>query len=244
MSLHAAEGVPGAVEVTGESPGGTRPRQVHHPAGRDTRDVQSLPDADLLQVALGPRMRGCFKAVADLLARDGFLALAGWDATAMHHVLGFTPASATALAAVVEVGRRLARGRRGERPLMQTPEQVAHLLGSEMALLDHEEFWCLPLDARSRLIGNPRVVSRGDVDGTEAAPRAFFRHALLAGAVSAIAVHNHPTGDPLPSAADRAVTRGLVEAGRAVQLLLVDHIVIGDGGRFASLRREAPQLFH
>jgi DNA repair protein RadC len=243
MSLHAADAMSVSPGLSGRPLSQVPRRPSRRSAGLEAQDLQTLADAELLQVALGPRMRECPEALAELLRRDGFLALAAWDATALQQVLGLAAGSATVLAAVVEVGRRLARGRRGDRPPLQTAEQVARLVGGEMALFDHEEFWCLPLDARSRLIGPPRVVSRGDVDGTEADPRAFFRHAFLAGAVSAIAVHNHPSGDPQPSAADRAVTSVLFEAGRAVHLPLVDHIVIGDGGRFCSIRRESPQLF-
>jgi DNA repair protein RadC len=87
------------------------------------------------------------------------------------------------------------------------------------------------------------VVSKGDVDGTDAGPRAFFRLALAAGATTCIAVHNHPGGDPTPSAADRAATSRLVAAGRTVDVALVDHLVLGAAGRWTSLRRKHPELF-
>ena len=114
---------------------------------------------------------------------------------------------------------------------------------ADLVLLQHEELYCLPLDPQSRLIGVPRRVSAGDVDGTDAGPRAFMRLALSAGATSCIAVHNHPTGDPTPSAADIAVTRRLAAAGRSIDVPLVDHVVLGDGGRFISLRQEEPGVF-
>ena len=101
----------------------------------------------------------------------------------------------------------------------------------------------MPRDARSCLIGEPRVVSKGDVDGTDAGPRAFFRLALAAGASRCVAVHNHPTGDPAPSVADRVVTMRLHQAGRILDVTLVDLIVLGDGGRIASIRRDYPKCF-
>jgi len=118
---------------------------------------------------------------------------------------------------------------------------VEHL--RELVLLDHERFWCLPLDPRSGLIGEPRQISQGDIDGTDAGPRAFFRAALTAGAASCIAVHNHPTGDPAASPADLAVTTRLVAAGRTLDVRLVDHLIIGDQGRFVSIRRNHPECF-
>jgi DNA repair protein RadC len=117
------------------------------------------------------------------------------------------------------------------------------MFGVSMIGLPEERLLLLPLDPQSRLIEEPLMVSKGDVDGCDAGPRAFFRMALGAGATSAIAVHNHPSGDVTPSAADQAVTRSLVAAGRLVEVPLVDHVVIGDGGRFTSLRRMSPDLF-
>ena len=137
----------------------------------------------------------------------------------------------------------LASKPRRERPPLTEPQYVAQLLAAEMTPLGHEEFWCLPLDARCRLIGEPRRVSRGDVDGTDAGPRNFFRIALKAGAVQAIAAHNHPTGNPGPSAADIAVTKNLRQAGKTIDCELVDHLIIGDNERFYSFRRSQPQLF-
>jgi DNA repair protein RadC len=153
------------------------------------------------------------------------------------------PAKAAEIAAAFEIGRRLAQSKRRTRPSLRTPEDVAELLSADLVGLRHEELWCLPLDVHSRLIGEPRVISKGDIDGTDAGPRAFFRQALAAGAASCIAVHNHPTGDATPSAADRAATSKLVAAGRAIGVALVDHFIIGDGGRVTSLRRVEPRLF-
>lgn len=222
-------------------PEGERPREKALHAG-----VGTLTDGELLALLL--RTGGAGAGVLEFAQRlleehDGLLGLAGRDVAELAQAEGLGPARSAELAAAFELGRRLARARRRERPPMRSPEEVMEHLGADLAPLGHEELWCLPLDARSRLIGEPRVVSRGDVDGTEAGPRAFFRTALRAGAVTAIAVHNHPTGDVEPSAADRLVTRRLVEAGRHLDLHLVDHLVIGDGGRFTSLRREHPDLF-
>jgi DNA repair protein RadC len=66
---------------------------------------------------------------------------------------------------------------------------------------------------------------------------------LTAGATACIAVHNHPTGDPAPSPADLAVTVRLVAAGRTVDVRLVDHLIVGDQGRFVSIKRNHPECF-
>ena len=208
--------------------------------------VRSLSDGELLALLLrtGAGDEGVMEFADRLLAdHDGLLGLSRSEIGTLLDARGLGPAKATELAAAFELANRVANAtRRRERPKLNSPEAtVAHL--GELVLLDHERFWCLPLDSRSGLIGEPRQISQGDVDGTDAGPRAFFRAALTAGATTCIAVHNHPSGDPSPSAADRTVTVRLVAAGRAVDVLLVDHMIIGDGGRFVSLRRDCPELF-
>jgi DNA repair protein RadC len=208
--------------------------------------IRSLGDEELLALLLrtGAGEEGVLEFAERLLSDyDGLLGLARSDLDRLLMARGIGPAKATELAAAFELANRVASAtRRRERPKLNSPEAtMLHL--RELVLLDHERFWCLPLDPRCALIGEPRQISQGDVDGTDAGPRAFYRMALTAGATSCIAVHNHPTGDPSPSAADRSVTLRLVAAGRAVDVPLADHMIIGDGGRFVSLRRECPELF-
>jgi len=208
--------------------------------------IESLDDAELLAVLLrtGPTSEGVLGMARRLLdEHDGLVGLAGRDLCALMESHGLGPAKATELAATFELGRRLRQAARRARPTLRTPEEVVAAIGTDLLALRHEEFWLLPLDVHSRLIGEPRRISRGDVDGTDAGPRVVFRAALAAGATTCIAVHNHPTGQVEPSAADRAVTRRLAQAGRILDLPLVDHVIIGDGGRFTSLRRDEPALF-
>ena len=115
-------------------------------------------------------------------------------------------------------------------------------MGPVLAYEEVEYFMCLPLDARSRLIGKPLKISKGDIAGTEAGPRAFFRAAVRVGAYSCIAVHNHPTGNPEPSPEDIAVTHRLLAAGKMIDLILVDHIIVGTMG-YVSIRRDAPNVW-
>ena len=206
------------------------------PAKARDLGVAALADDELVAFLIGSSSDRALVAARHLL-RHGMLDLA--QAVALP---GLTPAQANRVRAGLELGRRLTRANRRTRPSCRTPEEVVPLVAADLALLPHEELWCLPLDPHCRLIGEPRVVSRGDTDGTDAGPRAFTRLALQAGATSAIALHNHPSGDPTPSAADRAVTQRLAMAGRLVDIPLVDHLVIA-GNTFTSLRRQLPDLF-
>ena len=219
---------------------GDRPREKALHSG-----VQSLSDIELLALLLRTGGDEGVLEFADrlLLEHDGLLGLSRREIDTLLESRGVGPAKATELAAAFELANRVASAtRRRERPKLTSPEAaVEHL--RELVLLDHERFWCLPLDPRSGLIGEPRQISQGDVDGTDAGPRAFFRAALTAGATSCIAVHNHPTGDPAASPADLAVTVRLVAAGRTLDVRLVDHLIIGDQGRFVSIRRNHPECF-
>lgn len=208
--------------------------------------IAALDDAELVALILrtGPGGEGVLAFARRLLdEHDGLVGLAGLDLTALMESKGLGGAKAAELAAAFELGRRLRQAGRRQRPSLRTPEEVMDALAGDLVALRQEEFWILPLDVQSRLIGEPRILSRGDVDGTEAGPRLVFRAALAAGAVSAIALHNHPSGEVEASAADRAITRRLVAAGKILDLPLVDHLIVGDGGRFTSLRRAEPDLF-
>jgi DNA repair protein RadC len=102
--------------------------------------------------------------------------------------------------------------------------------------LPQEEFHALLLSARHAVIRDV-FITRGILDASLIHPREVFRPAIAHGAAAIILVHNHPSGDPTPSAEDRAVTKQLCAVGRTVGIHVVDHVVIGDG-RFASLADE------
>ena len=207
--------------------------------------IESLDDHELLALLLRTGGEdGVIEVARRLLDTHGGLpGLARLDVATLADQPQLGPAKAAELAAAFELARRLAQAGLRQRPVLTSPEAVVELLAPLAAGLAVEECWCLPLDPRGRLIGAPRVVGRGDVDGTDAAPRAFLRLALMAGATAAILVHNHPTGDPSPSNADLALTRAMAAGARAVGLALHDHIVLGDAGRYCSLRRERAELF-
>jgi DNA repair protein RadC len=206
-------------------------------------DHAKMSDADLVKAVFGHRRQRLREQISSAVDGVGLLTMTSLDPIALMTIADLPPAMAARFTAIVELARRLAVGSRPARVSLMNPEEVCAVMAPTLAAISHEEFWCLPLDSRKQLIGYPRIVSRGDVDGTDAGTRTFTRQALLAHATSAIAVHNHPTGDPAPSPSDHAVTVRLVSAGRSVDVPLLDHVIIGDGGRFVSLRRNAPELF-
>ena len=208
--------------------------------------IEVLDDAELIALLLrtGTADAGVI-ALARRLLDDhaGLVGLARLSPAQLAGCDGLGPAKAGELAAAFELARRLAAAAMRARPVLARPDAVAALVAPAMAGLDHEQLWCLAIDARLGLIGEPRVCSKGDVDGTDGSPRLVFRHALAAGASSCIVVHNHPTGDPTPSTADRSLTARLVQAGRMLDLPLNDHLVIGAAGAWVSIRATHPECF-
>lgn len=113
------------------------------------------------------------------------------------------------------------------RPQLATPEDVADLLAPLLRDRDREVCVLAALDVKHRVL-SVDTVSVGTADHTFMAPREVFRDALLAGASAVVVAHNHPSGDPAPSADDRQITRRLAQAGATLGVELLDHLVVGD----------------
>lgn len=127
---------------------------------------------------------------------------------------------------------------------MDTPETVAELFRPLLMPLAVESMAVVALNPRLQPKGPPVIITRGDVDGVDAGPRAILRTVLVQEGVSFIVAHNHPSGDANPSSADRAVTSRLITAGRVIDCPLMDHVIIGAAGRSYSLRRMEPSLWN
>jgi DNA repair protein RadC len=108
---------------------------------------------------------------------------------------------------------------------VSSPAEVHHVCG-DIAALAQESFHVLTLNAKNRLI-NRHLVTLGLVDGTSVHPREVFRTAISDGASGIIVAHNHPSGDAAPSSEDLRITRQLVEAGRIVDIRVLDHVIVG-----------------
>jgi DNA repair protein RadC len=149
---------------------------------------------------------------------------------------GMGPAKTAALRAALELGARAARAplRAGER--LVGPEQVFAHLAPRMIGLRQERFLALLLDSRQRVIREVEV-SRGSLDQSLVHPREVFGPALREAAAALVVAHNHPSGDPEPSAEDREVTSRLASAGQILGVALLDHVVVGGAGYVSFARR-------
>ena len=130
------------------------------------------------------------------------------------------------LKAALELGRRLMLDPGQERVQVRSPHDVAGLLMLEMQNLEHECLRTVLLNTKNMVIAAPTIY-QGSVNQTSLRVGELFREAVRHNATAMIVVHNHPSGDPTPSPEDVAVTRTLVEAGKLMDVEVLDHLVIG-----------------
>ena len=212
-----------------ELPDEDRPREKLMKQGAST-----LSESELVAILLrtGTVGANAIDVARELLIRyQSLTALSRCNAREMAEVRGIGLAKALQLAAAFELGKRLAQ----ELPLrgkLDTPELVYDLLGPDMRMLSKESLRAVLLDTRFRLL-RVEEIALGSVSECIAHPREVFRPALVHSAYAVILVHNHPSGDPSPSAADVQMSRRMADAARVLQIRLLDHVIIGsaDNGR-------------
>jgi DNA repair protein RadC len=216
-----------------------RPRERLLRAG-----ATSLSDTELVAVLLGTGVRGrdALAVAGDLLVAIGGVAgLAGVPPARLARATGVGSNRAARLVAAIELGRRVVAGPRTQRPRVAAPAAAAAYLLPRLGRLREEHFGVLLLDTRHRLI-RAVVVSIGSLDASLVHPREVFRAATEHSAAAIVLFHNHPSGDPAPSAEDLTLTRRLVQAGEVMGIGVVDHVVLGDGC-WHSVRESSPAVF-
>ena len=208
-----------------------RPRERLRSVGAGALSVR-----ELLAILVGSGVGG--RTAVDVAGElvgiaDGSLRrLSRLPASGLQSVPGVGEAVTARVSAALELGRRMAQEGPAERLRIGGPRDVYERCGPTMRDLSHEEFRVLLLDTQ-HAVTREVTVTKGVLDGSLIHPREVFRGAIAESAAAIVLVHNHPSGDPTPSAEDRAVTRQLTEAGAVVGIPVLDHVVIGDG-RFVS----------
>ena len=197
----------------------------------------ALPDYELLELLLFRAIpRRDVKPLAKaLIRRFGSLAeVLGAERARLLEVEGIGPGVVTDLKLVEAAGRRLARGAIRERDVLTSWSALSEYLRATMAFAPREEFRILFLDKRNHLIAD-EVQGRGTVDHTPVYPREVARRALELSATAIILAHNHPSGDPKPSAADVSMTREIVSVLAPLNIVVHDHVIMARNGH-ASLK--------
>jgi DNA repair protein RadC len=199
--------------------------------------AQALTNAELLAILLRVGVQGENAVQVGQRLLHDLGGLTGIHRAAFEEVCaqrGVGPAKAAQLKAAIELGNRLRLEAPDERPAIHSPGDGAALLQYEMSALEQEELRVILLDNRNRVL-HIETVYRGSVNSSQIRVGELFRAAIRRSATAIIVAHNHPSGDPAPSPDDIAVTRAIVQAGKLMDIEVLDHLVIGRG-RFVSLK--------
>lgn len=193
---------------------------------------QALSDTELLAMLLrsGTHGQDVLTLSSRLIGEAGSLAgLTRWKVEDFQQLKGIGRVKALQLVVVMEVAKRIFNQQSGEAPLLDRPDRIRDYLQPIVAGLEVEKFWVLCLNRRHRLKKRVELTS-GTAHATLAHPREVFQIAVREGASALVCAHNHPSGDPTPSAQDVHVTRLLRDAARTIDITLVDHVIIGRPG--------------
>jgi DNA repair protein RadC len=147
---------------------------------------------------------------------------------------GIGPAKAAQIKAAIELGRRLPLEAPAERPAIHSPKDAAELVSYEMSALEQEHLRVFLLNTRNQVMDIVEVY-RGSLNSSQVRVGELFKAPVRRSAAAIIVAHNHPSGDPSPSPDDIAVTRAIVQAGKLLDIEVLDHLIIGQG-RFVSLK--------
>lgn len=194
----------------------------------------TLSDAELVAILLGSGTRGRSAiAVAHELLANGLVEMARRDWGARNGISGVGPAKASRLSAALELGRRVSISHDPRNPVRDTATLGRQLIARYSHYMQ-ERFGAIYLDTRKRLI-RERELFVGTLNATTVSSRDVYRWAILEGAAHVIVFHNHPSGDPSPSAEDLVFTKRLKDAGGLLGVNLLDHLIIGSN-RFISMK--------
>lgn len=215
-------------------PHNQRPRERMITYGAD-----ALSHAELLAILLrtGTKNQSAVELATNVLRQCGSLRqLVDMSTEELTAIKGIGQAKALQLLAGIELGKRVARSRLGDVVTVRSPYDAAMFVMEEMKYLKKEHFVCLFLNTKNHIIGK-ETLSIGTLNASLVHPREVFRAAIRVSSASIICIHNHPSGDPSPSAEDIQITQRLAEAGSLLGIEILDHLIIGDG-KFVSLKEQ------
>lgn len=210
----------------------------------EKQGAQALNDAELLAILLRVGMQGTSAVQMGQRLLYHFEGLDGLQRATfieLCQIAGMGPAKAAQIKAAIELGYRIAKKQPEQRSLITSPQDVADLVQYKMASLEQEELWILLLDSRNHHIRTEQLY-RGSLNASTVRPAEIYKAGIRHNAAGLIIVHNHPSGDPSPSPEDVHLTRMLIEAGKMLELPVLDHVIVGARG-FASIKSLHQELW-
>jgi len=217
-----------------ELPASERPRERLRNSG-----ARSLSNSELLAIVLrtGTPAENVLSLATKLLARFGGLSgLARASFAEFCSEPGMGEAKAAQVKASLELGRRLLSSGTEEKAVVRSPQDVANLLMGDMCHLDQEQLKVVLLNSKNQVVRVSEVY-RGNVSTSVVRASELFRDAVRENSPAIIVVHNHPSGDPTPSPEDIKVTEQVVEAGRLLDIEVLDHVIVAEQG-YVSLKEK------
>lgn len=208
-----------------------RPREKLIQKGRG-----ALSDAELIGIQIGSGTKSLTAVdIAKLILKDhqsDLNRVAKLSVSDLIKYPGIGTARAINIVSALELGRRRRPLKTEEKPKIRSSADVYNIIKPELMDLDHEEFWLLLLN-RGNMVIKKHKVSNGGVAGTIADPKLIFKVALEHLASSIILIHNHPSGNLKPSEADQRLTRQLTDAGKLLDISVLDHLIYTDANYFS-----------
>jgi DNA repair protein RadC len=199
--------------------------------------AQALTNAELIAILLHVGVPGENAVQVGQRLLNRFSGLRGLHRAPFSDLIeehGLKKAKAAQIKAAIELGRRLTLESPEERASINSPADAASLVQYEMSALEQEHLRVILLDRRNRVVETVEVY-KGSVNSSQVRVGEIFKEAVRKNSSALIVIHNHPSGDPTPSPDDVAVTRAIVQAGKLLDIEVLDHLVIG-AGRWISLK--------
>lgn len=207
--------------------------------------LSSLSNQELLALFIrtGTAQHNAIELAQKLLLRLGGLkGLAKARIEDLMEIPGIKEAKALNLMAVVELAMRLLREEVLEQKIFNHPRKISDWLNLEIGFSSQEEFMVLFLDHRLQLLRFKKMF-KGTLNQSLVHPRDVFREAAHSNAAALVLVHNHPGGSLEPSHADIEMTQHFVEAGKFLEIQVIDHLIVSKGA-YCSIREKFPELFN
>lgn len=208
-----------------------RPREKMLAKGKE-----ALSNAELIAILIGS---GNSKETAvDLSKRilhdskDNLIELSRLTINDLMKYNGIGEAKAVSIAAALELGRRRRFSEALEKPSIKNSQIAYECFYGHLSDLNHEQFWIMLLNNANKIIKLEKI-GVGGMTGTTADPKKIFKSALENNAASVMLCHNHPSGNVIPSNADKQITNNLVKAGQFLEIKILDHIIIGNDNYFS-----------
>lgn len=197
-----------------------------------SKGVGTLSDAELLGILIGSG--NMEESAVELMRRmlsacdNDLNKLGKWTLVDFELFKGMGPAKSTTIMAALELGKRRDAQTVKERKQITCSADVYKIFHPVMRDLPQEEFWILLLNQANKVVDKIRI-SSGGIDGTYADVRTILREALLQRATALILCHNHPSGNPTPSQADKKLTEAIRQGAKTMNIRLSDHVIVCDG---------------